>query len=61
MDRVDPQGGDRTLVPSWNQPRGVYAGQGLHQPAPVSQQRLAKLPVSTMSNMVDMFALYDNP
>jgi len=59
VTRIYPQDG-RTPVPFQNQPRSVYTGQGSQQPAPGSQQRLAELPVSTMSDMADAFILYDN-
>ena len=51
---------DRTLAPSQNQPHSAYVGQGSHQLSPGSQQRLAELPVSMISNMADTFVLYDN-
>ena len=59
--RIDPQDDNRNLVPSRNEPRSVYAGQGSHQPYPGSQQRLAGPPVSVTLEMADMFSLYDNP
>jgi len=61
VDRIDPQDDDRTSVPFRNEPHSVYAGQGSHQQFPGSQQRLAELPVSAMSDTADMFSLYDNP
>jgi len=60
MEWIDPQDDDQTPAPSEIQSRSVYAGQDSHRPAPVSQQRLADLPVSTMSDVADMFFLYDN-
>jgi len=61
VDQIDPQDYHRTLAPSENQPRSVYAGQDSHQPASGSQQRPAELHVSAMSNIADIFVLYDNP
>jgi len=52
---VDPQEDDRTPVPSKNQPRGVYAGQGSHRLSPRSQQKLAEPPVGATFNIADTF------
>ena len=58
--RIDPHDDDRTLVPSKNEPRSVYAGQDSHQPSLGSQQGLGGLPVSVVPDMADTFVLYDN-
>jgi len=57
---IDRQDDDQTPVPSQDQPHSVYVGWGSHQLSPERQQGLAEPPVSTTSEMVDMFALYDN-
>jgi len=61
VDRMDPQGDYQTPVPFRNEPHSVYAGQGSHQRSPGSQQTVAKLPVSAISDMTDVFSLYDSP
>ena len=61
VDRIDPQDDYQTPVPFRDEPHSVYAGQGSDQQSPGSQQRLAELPVSAMSDMADIFSLYDNP
>ena len=58
--RIDPPDDDQTPVQSKNEPRSVYVGQGLRQPSPGSQQRLAEPPVSAMSDMADTFVLHEN-
>ena len=59
--RIDPQDDNQNPVPSRNEPRSVYAGQGSHHSYPGSQQRLAGPPVSVTPNVTDMFSSYDNP
>ena len=60
--RIDLQDDDQTPVLSRDEPpRSAHTGQGSYQPSPGSQQRLAELPVSTMSDMVNAFVLSDNP
>jgi len=61
VDWIDSWVHDRAPVLSRNQPHSVYAGQGSYQHFPGSQQRLAELPVSAMSDMTDMLSSYDNP
>ena len=60
-DRVNKKDDGRIPIPSTIQPHSVYASQDSHQLAPGNQPRLAELPVSTMSDITDMFVLYDNP
>ena len=59
--QIDPQDDDRNPVSSQNEPRSIYADQGLHQPYPGSQQRLIESPVSVTPDIIDLFSLYDNP
>jgi len=60
-DWINPQPDDQAPVVSQNEPRSVYAGQGSQQLSPESQQRLAELPVSVISDMAVELFLYDNP
>ena len=59
--RVDPQDDDRILVLSQDQSHSVYVGQDSRRPSPERQQGFAEPRVSTMSDMVDTFVLYNNP
>ena len=59
--RVDRQDDDRIPVLSQDQSHSVYAGQDSRRPSPERQQGLAEPRVSTTSDMVDTFVLYNNP
>jgi len=59
--RIDRQDDDRTPFLSQDRSHSVYAGRGSRQPSPGRQQGLSEPPVSTTSDVVDTFVLYDNP
>ena len=59
--RIDPQDDNQNTIPSRNEPRSAYAGQGSHHSYPGNQQELAELPVSVTLDMANMSPLYDNP
>jgi len=58
---IDRQDDDRIPVLSKDQSHSVYAGRGPRQPSPGRQEGLSEPPVSTTSDMVDTFVLYDRP
>ena len=61
VSRIDLQDDDGIPVLSQDHSHSVYAGQDSRRPSPERQQGLAEPPVSTTSDMVDTFVLYDNP